>query len=135
MIKRDAQTDRTRQRNRTDQRIQRTWHPQVRHKVKTRIRELLRRQAFWTWLPVMLLIALSHPARAQVDVIPESEISPGQMQSGSLLLRMKSGYVIATRMNTDIDAQVSGLVARVRVKQTFRNDGPEWVEVVELPAP
>ena len=132
-MKRDAQTNTSRQRDRTDRGNKRTWHPQLDRgalKAKTRIRELLKRQAFWTWMPLMLLIALSHPAQAQVDVIPESEVTPGQMQSGSLLLRMKSGYVIATRMNTDIDAQVSGLVARVSVKQTFRNDGPEWVEGV-----
>jgi Ca-activated chloride channel family protein len=52
------------------------------------------------------------------------------MQTGSLLLRMKSGYVVATRMNTDIEVQVSGLVARVKVRQSFRNDGQEWVEGV-----
>ena len=52
------------------------------------------------------------------------------MQSGSLLLRMKSGYVVATRMNTSIEAQVSGLVARVSVRQAFRNAGQEWVEGV-----
>jgi Ca-activated chloride channel family protein len=31
-------------------------------------------------------------------------------------------------MNTSIDARVSGLVARVSVRQEFRNDGQEWVE-------
>jgi Ca-activated chloride channel family protein len=41
---------------------------------------------------------------------------------------MQAGYVVATRMNTDIEARVSGLVARVSVSQSFRNDGQEWVE-------
>jgi len=41
---------------------------------------------------------------------------------------MQSGYEIATRMNTDIDAQISGLVARVSVRQVFQNGGTEWVE-------
>jgi Ca-activated chloride channel family protein len=58
------------------------------------------------------------------------DMTPDQVQSGSLLLRMQAGYVVATRMNTDIEAHVSGLVARVSVRQSFRNVGQEWVEGV-----
>jgi Ca-activated chloride channel family protein len=43
---------------------------------------------------------------------------------------MKNGYEIATRMNTDATMKISGLVARVSVRQVFRNDGNEWVEGV-----
>jgi len=76
----------------------------------------------------MLLLTLSYPVLAQPYPEASSDVTPGQMLSGSLLLRMKSGYVVATRMNTDIGAQVSGLVARVSVSQSFRNEGQEWVE-------
>ena len=31
-------------------------------------------------------------------------------------------------MNTDVDMQISGLVARVAVRQEFHNEGAEWVE-------
>ena len=55
---------------------------------------------------------------------------PQHVRSGSLLLRMKNGYRVATRMNTSIGATVSGIVARVTVRQAFRNDGAEWVEGV-----
>jgi Ca-activated chloride channel family protein len=41
---------------------------------------------------------------------------------------MHSGYTVATRMNTSINASISGIVARVSVRQAFRNDGTEWVE-------
>jgi Ca-activated chloride channel family protein len=107
-----------------------TWHPPLRFKARARVAGLLKRQSSWTWMPAILsaiLLALwPHFGLAQVDVT--ADVTPGQMQSGSLLLRMKSGYVVATRMNTDIEAQVSGLVARVSVRQSFRNDGQEWVE-------
>jgi Ca-activated chloride channel family protein len=76
----------------------------------------------------MLLLTLSYPVLAQPYPEASTDVTPGQMLSGSLLLRMKSGYVVATRMNTDIEAQVSGLVARVSVSQSFRNEGQEWVE-------
>ena len=81
-------------------------------------------------LLAMSLTNLPHSTLAQLDSAQATDLTPGQMQSGSLLLRMKSGYVVATRMNTDIEAQVSGLVARVSVSQSFRNDGQEWVEGV-----
>ena len=50
------------------------------------------------------------------------------MQSGSLLFRMANGYRVATRMDTDFSLSASGLIARVSVRQSFLNDGPEWVE-------
>lgn len=56
--------------------------------------------------------------------------SPAEMQSGSLLLRMRQGYTVATRINTDVEIAVSGPIARTTVRQEFRNDGPEWVEAV-----
>jgi Ca-activated chloride channel family protein len=52
------------------------------------------------------------------------------MQSGSLLFRMQEGYVTATLMNTDVTMDINGLVARVSVRQEFRNEGTEWVEGV-----
>ncbi|MDH3532960.1 MAG: marine proteobacterial sortase target protein [Gammaproteobacteria bacterium] len=56
--------------------------------------------------------------------------TPGQMQTGSLLLRMSEGYVTAALLNTDVNIDVNGLVARVSVMQEFRNEGSEWVEGV-----
>ena len=68
----------------------------------------------WLWMPA---------ATAE-------ESAPMDAQSGTLLLKMKSGLVTATRVNTDVTLKVSGLVARVSVRQEFRNTGPEWVEGV-----
>jgi Ca-activated chloride channel family protein len=53
---------------------------------------------------------------------------PTDMQSGSLLFRMQEGYVTAPLMNTDVTMDINGLVARVSVRQEFRNEGSEWVE-------
>ncbi|MEM9209536.1 MAG: VIT domain-containing protein, partial [Pseudomonadota bacterium] len=64
------------------------------------------------------------PSRAA----PEEALTPDEARAGSLLLRMRSGYRAATRINTDVDLDVSGLTIRAVVRQTFRNDGPEWVE-------
>ena len=55
-------------------------------------------------------------------------MSPDEVQTGSLLLRMEQGYATATLLDTDVDIAVNGLVARVSVMQEFKNDGSEWVE-------
>lgn len=55
---------------------------------------------------------------------------PHAQQSGSLLFRMQSGYTVATRLDTDVAIKIAGLVADVRVRQRFRNDGRDWAEGV-----
>ena len=70
----------------------------------------------WLWV-VALVIVL---AVAPEPVVAES-VSPGELQSGSLLLRMQNGYTSATLLNTDVDMDISGLVARVKVRQEFQN--------------
>jgi len=81
-------------------------------------------------------IALLVIAALAADVA-RAEIPPEAQGSGSLLLRMQSGYRVATRLDTDVDIRVSGMVARVSVRQRFRNDGASWTEgiyVFPLPA-
>ncbi len=74
-----------------------------------------------TWVLVMLLLLGSTASLAEGP-------PPNQAGTGSLLWRMANGYKTATLLNTDVDMQISGLVARVSVRQEFRNDGSEWVE-------
>jgi len=76
------------------------------------------------------VIFLGGLASAQVLSDDVALAEPGQMQTGSLLLKMESGYEVATRINTDIKAEISGLAARVSVRQEFLNAGSEWVEGV-----
>ncbi len=105
-----------------------TWHPRVRPSTHVRIPDLMKKSAHWKWLPPVILALFVQPALAQPEAL--TGISPDRMQTGSLLLRMKSAYVVATRMNTDIEARISGLAARVKVRQSFLNEGPQWVEGV-----
>ena len=104
----------------------RTWHPRVtgRGAGKT-IAALLRRQSTWAWHALLAAIVIVHPGSAIAE-----EISPGAMQGGSLLLRMQDGYRVSTLLNTVVDMQINGLVARVSVRQEFRNEGNDWAEGV-----
>ena len=106
----------------------RNWHPEPELESFRRIREHLCRQSSVRWMAIFVL-AIWIP-KVPAAEIPAEDIRPDQMQTGSLLFRMKNGYKVATRMNTAIDARVTGLVARVQVRQEFRNDGAEWVEGV-----
>lgn len=106
------------------------WHPRVDAEAAARMAGILRRQASRQWFAVFCLILIGGPVFGQSTGLPEEDLTPVQMKTGSLLFRMATGYVVATRMNTDIDATISGLVARVRVRQEFRNSGPDWVEGV-----
>ena len=101
------------------------WHPRQPERKRTDagIADLLKRRASWAWHLVLLAVILSQPGNASA-----SNVTPGAMQAGSLLLRMQSGYVSATLLNTDVNISVNGLVARVSVMQEFQNTGHEWAE-------
>jgi len=77
----------------------------------------------WLWVLALLVV---------LQVLPEpassNETTPAEAQSGSLLWRMQQGYTTATTLNTDVRMDISGLVARVKVRQEFRNEGADWVE-------
>ena len=73
------------------------------------------------WIVLMLVLLMFRPSLA-------SGSEPSETQIGSLLMRMSEGYVTATLLNTDVNIQVNGLVARISVMQEFRNEGSEWVE-------
>jgi Ca-activated chloride channel family protein len=79
----------------------------------------------WLWVLTLLIVLLSGPEAAKAD-----GPNPNEMQSGSLLLRMENGYSTAALLNTAVNMNVSGLVARVSVRQEFRNTSQDWVEGV-----
>ena len=132
-------------------RRQRTWHPQVSHRTTGKttaktIAELFKRQSSWVWHAlltvnvVIVVIVVIHPGSAFADEAIADEVlvqeaaafgvTPGAMQTGSLLLRMQDGYSVSTLLNTEVDMQINGLVARVSVRQEFRNEGKSWAEGV-----
>ena len=77
----------------------------------------------WLWILALLLVLQALPEPVSAD-----ETAPDAAQTGSLLWRMEQGYTTATTLNTDVRMDISGLVARVKVRQEFRNEGGDWVE-------
>ena len=106
----------------------RRWHPVPPRADGQAIARHFQRRQRWQWTGIALLLIFCRPLPAQQEI--PADVTPSQMQSGSLLLKMQNGYQVATRMNTDASMSISGLIARVSVRQSFRNDGTEWVEGV-----
>ncbi len=83
---------------------------------------------------VLLMFAISTPAHAepgeQMSGMPSTSID--EVQRGSLLLKLASGgrSIDAPQLSTDVAMNISGMSARVTVKQRFRNPGAGWVEGV-----
>jgi Ca-activated chloride channel family protein len=100
------------------------WHPaaQPERGMKS-VGRVLKRQSSWAWHLLLICMITIQPAEAEGP-------TPAELQAGGLLMRMENGYATATLLNTDVDIQVHGLVARVSVKQEFRNEGNDWVEGV-----
>ncbi len=96
-----------------------SWHPGA-PQPAARLAELWQRRLSVA-ATLLLLCALLPPAHAQSSDF-------GEVHSGQLLWRTGSGYQPATRINTDVAIDVSGIIARVRVRQQFRNDGRAWSE-------
>ena len=86
------------------------------HNIKSEIRS-------WLWVLALVLVLQAMP-----EPVSAEEMTPNQAQAGSLLWKMAQGYTTATTLNTDVDMKISGLVARVSIRQEFRNEGSEWVE-------
>jgi Ca-activated chloride channel family protein len=63
-----------------------------------------------------------------VRPVAANGVAPGELLSGSLLMRAGEGYNAAALLDTNVNITVNGLVARVSVMQEFRNEGSEWVE-------
>ncbi len=82
---------------------------------------------------LLLLLLWQLPQAWGVDASTEMpSMEPGQVQRGSLLLHLASGGVAldAPMLKTDVKMDVSGMLARVSVRQRFKNIGSEWAEGV-----
>lgn len=94
--------------------------------ARARLLFLRRREMAANWLALVVVLAccVGSPSAAQAT-------PPDDVRAGTLLLRERGGASRpAVRVDTRIDAQVNGMIARVTVRQQFRNDTTEWMDAV-----
>lgn len=92
--------------------------------------------AFTTFFAsIMMTAGLVSVARAEEAAAPKATqltglVRPNDVNSGSLLFPSKdpSFFIEAPRLKTDVEMDVSGPVARVKVTQRFQNPSKGWVE-------
>ena len=79
------------------------------------------------WAVLLMLLNIS-PAQSQ----EQGQLDPDGVESGQMLFRESASgsYTTGIILGGKAHFDISGLVARVSVEQTFRNGGDEWVEGV-----
>src|SRR5882724_3709432 len=82
---------------------------------------------------VMLCVAVGAAVEARAE--PREQLAPmraSEAAQGTLLFRGKAETETcpAPLLHTDVEIRVSGVVARTRVTQSFRNPFDEWLEGV-----
>jgi Ca-activated chloride channel family protein len=76
---------------------------------------------------LLAILSMVFAASARADSA-DAGWRPKDVTRGSLLLRSGDGAQPAPLLHTDVQMQVAGLVARVRVQQRFHNPGDGWAE-------
>ena len=82
----------------------------------------------------ILLLWMLWPADARGGISPATAPDGGvrldEVRRGSLLFRSERPdiFELAPTLNTEVSMRISGMIARVRVKQRFHNPGQEWRE-------
>jgi len=84
-------------------------------------------------LVLMGLVFMSTNAHAEIndELVLDKVTSLSDLQSGQLAFRTEKGhYLVSPKLNTEVDIEVNGLLARVTVSQTFTNPSSQWQEGV-----
>lgn len=79
-----------------------------------------------------VVFLLSGPARAAAEE-PDPALaldSPVEAKQGSLLFKSEAGYLTVPTLETDVSIRITGMLARVKVKQRFHNATNRWMEGV-----
>jgi Ca-activated chloride channel homolog len=80
---------------------------------------------------ILVITNLAQAADTEYGISDKPQIhNPSDMQQGSLLFNKNDKYESAPVLYTDVKISVAGLIARVKVKQAFRNPFPIWKEGV-----
>ena len=85
-------------------------------------------QALLALVALIVLVLLAPQGIQAATNTPFSDIA--EVQSGSLLLITDRGYENSLRLETKVDMQISGMVARVSLIQRFQNHSSDFAEGV-----
>ncbi len=90
---------------------------------------------FFNLIMIMIIMLVSDSPRANtlVDDLNNDTVTtqaryvkPGEVKQGSLLFKNNQGHIEAPTLDTDVHIQITGMIARVTVKQKFHNNSADW---------
>ena len=81
---------------------------------------------------VLTLVNFAHATLPDHSDAGDTQLieGPDMMKSGGLLFKSESEYQVAPLLHTEVQISISGMIARAKVKQSFRNPTREWKEGV-----
>lgn len=88
-----------------------------------------------TWIAALLCIGLSALLIAQLARAQNTELSSlnslNEAEAGQLVFETsQGGFQQAVHLNSHVDVQINGMIAKVVYKQVFKNDSRDWREAV-----
>ena len=86
------------------------------------------RAAFFTLFVLLIAFPISNNANENNEYF-EDTVTINDTESGSLLIETKQTgqFYLAPTVDTDVQIDINGLIARVNVTQHFSNPSSEWV--------
>lgn len=83
----------------------------------------------WSGMAMLIVLFLAHHANA--DEMPLQKIERlGDAKEGRLVFKSKEGMLAAPILKTDVRIRITGMIARVKVEQHFKNPTKGWMEGV-----
>lgn len=106
------------------------------HDLTTNLRQGFLQCFAYSWLAglainagLISLVLLSTTAQANTELTRVEQLSA--MESGQLVFRQPQGhYLVSPTVDTHVEMEIVGLLARVKVRQTFANPTQYWQEGV-----
>ncbi len=86
------------------------------------------RAAFFSLISLLFIITIFIPASAN-QAYNKDTVTINDIESGNLLIETEQvgQYQLAPRIDTDVEIDITGLIARVNVTQHFTNPSSEWI--------
>ena len=81
----------------------------------------------WSGTAMLFVLFLARQAEAD-EMLPQKIERIGDAKEGQLTFKSKNGLLLAPTLKTDVHMRITGMIARVKVEQHFKNPSSEWQE-------
>ena len=83
----------------------------------------------WSGTAMLFVLFLAHHANADEMRMQKLE-RLGDAKEGHLVFKSKDAMLVTPTLKTDVQMRITGMIARVKVEQHFKNPTNEWMEGV-----